>query len=159
MTIWRLLGSALMLVVLGLASPAWSVNPVDVFAFATPAEEARYRSLIGEFRCPKCLNTNLTGSDAPIAKDLRRTVYRLAIAEQRSDAEVREFLHERYGDFVLYSPPVRPGTWLLWFGPVLVLLIGVVVWRRTVRGAQRNDASLSAAEQARLDALLGQDRS
>lgn len=151
--------AVIVLLALGLADSAFGVNPVDVFAFDTPAEEARYRSLIAEFRCPKCLNTNLTGSDAPIAKDLRRTVYRLAIVEQRSDEQVRSFLHERYGDFVLYSPPVRPGTWLLWFGPVVALLIGAVVWRRTVRGAQNNDASLSAEEQARLQALLNKDPS
>lgn len=140
-------------------SASHGANPVDVYAFETPADEARYRALIAEFRCPKCLNTNLLGSDAPIAQDLRRTVYRLGIAEGRSDAEVRDYLQQRYGDFVLYDPPVRPATYLLWFGPLLLLLIGVLVWRRTVRNAQGNDATLDAQAQARLDALLGEERS
>lgn len=136
---------------------AWSANPVDVFAFETPAQEARYRALIAEFRCPKCLNTNLLGSDAPIAQDLRRTVHRLAIAEGRSDEEVRDFLQTRYGDFVLYSPPVRPGTYLLWFGPGVLLLVSFWVLRRTVRNAARREPSLSGDDQARLDALLRDD--
>lgn len=150
-----LLGTLLLL----LSSLTFAVDPVDVFDFKAPAEEARYRDLIAEFRCPKCLNTNLMGSDAPIAQDLRRTVYRLAIAEQRSDAEVREYLQERYGDFVLYDPPVRPATFVLWFGPVLLLLIGALAWRRTVRRAQDNDATLSAAERERLAELLRQEQS
>ncbi|MGI9328471.1 MAG: cytochrome c-type biogenesis protein [Pseudomonadales bacterium] len=142
-----------------LSSPAQSANPVDVYAFESPADETRYRALIAEFRCPKCLNTNLLGSDAPIAQDLRRTVYRLAIAEGRSDPEVRDYLQQRYGDFVLYDPPVRPATYLLWFGPLLLLFVGVLVWRRTVRNAQANDATLDAQSQARLDALLREERS
>lgn len=140
-----------------LASPGWPASPVDVYQFESPAQEARYRRLIGEFRCPTCLNTNLTGSDAPIAQDLRRAVYRLAVEEQRSDAQVRAFLQERYGDFVLYDPPIRPATYLLWFGPLALLLIGIVVWRRTVRGASGNVAQLNDSERARLAELLEQN--
>lgn len=142
-----------------LGAAAYGVNPVDVYDFESAAQEERYRTLIAEFRCPKCLNTNLPGSDAPIAQDLRRTVYRLAISENRSDDEVREYLHERYGDFVLYDPPIRPATWVLWFGPVLLLLLGAFAWRRTVQGAQGNDSQLSDDERARLAALLKQDSS
>lgn len=138
---------------------AWAANPVDVFEFETPAQEARYRALIAEFRCPKCLNTNLLGSDAPIAQDLRRTVHRLAISEGRSDDEVRDFLQTRYGDFVLYSPPVRPGTYLLWFGPGVLLLISFWVLRRTVRNAAQREPALSGDEQARLEALLRDEAS
>lgn len=155
-----LCGSTAMLLLLTLAwaAPLLAANPVDVFSFEQPADEARYRDLIAEFRCPKCLNTNLLGSDAPIAQDLRRTVYRLAIAEGRSDVEVRAYLQERYGDFVLYNPPVRPATYLLWFGPVGLLLIGLMVWRRTVRNAQGNQAALGAEDRARLDALLRREQ-
>ena len=134
-----------------------AADPVDVQSFASTAEEERYRDLIAEFRCPKCLNTNLLGSDAPIAKDLRQAVYRLAIEEGRSDSEVRDYLQQRYGDFVLYSPPLRASTVLLWFGPLLLLLLGVGIWIRTVRRAQvSTGGDLNADEQARLKQLLEQ---
>ena len=109
---------------------ALAAGPVDVFEFESAEQEARYRGMIAELRCPKCLNTNLAGSDAPIAKDLRATVHRLITREGKSDAEIRAFLQARYGDFVLYDPPFRPDTWLLWLTPpILVLLAGFVLWR------------------------------
>lgn len=148
----------LLFLALLLGARSFAADPVDVQSFASTAEEERYRDLIAEFRCPKCLNTNLLGSDAPIAKDLRQAVYRLAIEEGRSDGEVRDYLQQRYGDFVLYSPPLKASTFLLWFGPVLLLLLGVGLWVRTVRRAQTTAAdSLSTAEQERLAKLLEQD--
>lgn len=151
---YRALGLLLLLAAVFVPVLARAANPVDVYEFDSAAQEQRYRALIAEFRCPKCLNTNLEGSDAPIAQDLRRTVYRLAIAEGRSDQEVRDFLQTRYGDFVLYSPPLRPGTYLLWFGPLVLLLISFWVLRRTVRSARAPEPALSADEQSRLNALL-----
>ena len=85
-------------------------------AFESEQQQRRYKALIDEFRCPKCLNTNLSGSDAPIAQDLRRSVYRL-VQEGRSDQQIRDFLQQRYGDFVLYKPPFAGPTafiWLTW---------------------------------------------
>ena len=110
-----------------------------------------------EFRCPKCLNTNLAGSDAPIAADLRSTVHRL-ILEGATDQAIRDYLQARYGDFVLYDPPVRRGTLLLWIAPALLLAIGfamVVVLTRRRRGVAH---PLNDAEQARLDELLRESR-
>ena len=131
----------------------WSAGPVDVYDFPNPELEARYRSLIDEFRCPKCLNTNLSGSDAPIAKDLRGTVHRLLVEEGMSDQQIRDYLQARYGDFVLYKPPLKPGTWLLWGAPVLFGLIGLwVLFRVIVR--PRPDLTLSTADQARVRELL-----
>jgi cytochrome c-type biogenesis protein CcmH len=126
---------------------------IEAFAFDNPSQEARYRSLSEEFRCPKCLNTNLAGSDAPIAADLRDTVHRL-ILEGATDQAIRDYLQARYGDFVLYNPPVRRGTLLLWLAPAVLLAIGafaivVMVLRR--RGV---DEPLNDAEQARLAELL-----
>jgi cytochrome c-type biogenesis protein CcmH len=127
----------------------------DLYDFPTPGHEARYRELIAELRCPKCLNTNLAGSDAPIAQDLRRTVHRMIVADGRSDDEVRAFLQERYGDFVLYDPPFRPDTWVLWFAPPVFLLLGAVVLLRLLR---RPPASpLSDTEAERLRSLLERD--
>lgn len=126
---------------------------IEAFVFDNASQEARYRSLSEEFRCPKCLNTNLAGSDAPIAADLRDTVHRL-ILEGATDQAIRDYLQARYGDFVLYNPPVRRGTLLLWLTPAVLLAIGafaivVMVLRR--RGV---DEPLNDAEQTRLAELL-----
>lgn len=138
---------------LGLSVASQAAGPVDVYEFPDAATEARYRALIDDFRCPKCLNTNLSGSDAPIAQDLRRTVHRLVVTESFSDAEVREYLQERYGDFVLYDPPFQPGTWLLWLAPLLFGGLGcLALWKVLRRPVPR--AQLSTDEQSRLARLL-----
>ena len=137
---------------------AIAATPVDIYEFESPAQEARYRALIDEFRCPKCLNTNLSGSDAPIAQDLRRTVHRLLVAEGKSDDEIRDFLQQRYGDFVLYNPPLRPGTLILWGAPLLFAVIGLLVLWRVLRQSNRA-VQLSADEQARIAAIVEQSSS
>lgn len=127
---------------------------IEAFAFDSVSQESRYRALTEEFRCPKCLNTNLAGSDAPIAADLRATVYRL-IREGATDQAIRDYLQARYGDFVLYDPPVRRDTLLLWVAPVLLLALGfgaVAVMVRRRRGAAE---PLNDADAARLAELLG----
>ena len=129
------------------------VSTIDAFEFEDEAERLRYSGLIAEFRCPKCLNTNLSGSDAPVARDLRRTVYRL-VDEGMTDDQVRRYLQARYGDFVLYNPPVRANTWILWFGPPLLLLAGILVLRRI--GSRMTRVSLSDEERARLEAIRKQ---
>lgn len=130
-------------------------SPIDIYEFPDEELEARYRTLAAEFRCPKCLNVNLTGSDAPIAQDLRAAVYRLVVQEGRSDQEVRAFMQSRYGDFVLYDPPLRPGTWLLWGGPALFALLGLGLIGRRLRN--QRSASLSGEDRARLRAILDED--
>jgi cytochrome c-type biogenesis protein CcmH len=141
-----------LLAALLLASFAWTAGQVDVYDFPSAEAEARYRALIDEFRCPKCLNTNLSGSDAPIAQDLRRTVHRLIVEEGLSDREIREYLQARYGDFVLYDPPFKPGTWLLWLGPAAFGVIGLLVLLRILRPAA--PVQLSEADQARVKDIL-----
>lgn len=94
--------------------------------FRDAAEEARFRALVLQLRCVMCQNQSLADSDAMIAQDLRAEI--LAMMRQgRSDEQIKDFLVERYTDFVLYRPEVRPMTWLLWFGPLL-LLIGGGIW-------------------------------
>ena len=88
-----------------LAPPVWAAGPVDVYRFQSAEQEARYRALIAEFRCPKCLNTNLAGSDAPIAQDLRRTVHRLVVTEGLADQEIRHYLQDRYGEVYVALEP------------------------------------------------------
>src|SRR5262249_50127065 len=91
-----------------------------------------------------CQNQSLADSSAPLAEDLRREVRALAVAG-KSDDQIRQFLVDRYGDFVLYRPPVKSTTWLLWFGPFVLLLGGAVIWwvilRRRKRGDDDNDDS------------------
>lgn len=101
-------------------------------AFDDPVLNERYLTLVREIRCPKCLNESIADSDAPVAADLRREVRRL-IGEGASDAEVKDFLTARYGEFVLYRPRVTPLTWALWVGPFAFLGIGAVVFWRVLR--------------------------
>lgn len=137
---------------------------IDVYDFDSVQQEAQYRGLIEELRCPKCQNQNLAGSDAPIAQDLKQKTYDM-IKEGRSDAEIRAYMQERYGDFITYKPPVRPSTWILWFFPPLLLIVLIIGWfwqskrsQRVARGqsgvAIDSAAALSATEKAELDRLL-----
>ncbi|MBE0440803.1 MAG: cytochrome c-type biogenesis protein [Psychrobacter sp.] len=142
-----------------------SYAAIEVYDFDSPQQEAQYRGLIEELRCPKCQNQNLAGSDAPIAQDLKQKTYDL-IKDGRSDGEIRAYMQERYGDFISYKPPVRPSTWILWFFPPLLLIILLIGWfwqskRRQLvvsgeSGVSANNTAtaLSAAEKAELDRLL-----
>ncbi|MFI4926047.1 MAG: cytochrome c-type biogenesis protein [Burkholderiales bacterium] len=96
------------------------------------AFEQRLKRLENDLRCLVCQNQTLADSSAPLAEDLRREVRTLAAAG-KSDDEIRAFLVARYGDFVLYRPPVKGTTWLLWFGPFALLGLGAVVWLGVVR--------------------------
>jgi cytochrome c-type biogenesis protein CcmH len=143
---------------LGISAWAFANGPVDVYQFDSDQQRARYKALIEEFRCPKCLNTNIAGSDAPIAQDLRRTVHRLVVVEGYSDDEVRAYLQERYGDFVLYKPPFNARTWLIWVTPFVLLAIGLAVLFVLQRRARRATVqALDADDRARLKSLLEQD--
>ena len=118
---------------LALAQAAGDPAPL---AFTDAAEEARFHALTAELRCVMCQNQSLADSNAQIAHDMRREV--LALMRQgRSDAEIKQHLVQRYGEFVLYRPTVDSHTWLLWFGPGLILLGGAaVVWTIVRRRAQ-----------------------
>lgn len=146
------------LALLALLAPA-AVAGIDVREFDTPRQEARYQALIEELRCPKCLNTNLAGSDSPIAADLRQRVAEM-IREGCSDQQIRDYLVERYGDFILYRPRLTAATFLLWFGPGLLLLVGFAIIRGMVRRQLRrvDDTGLSAEEAERLERLRNETR-
>ena len=142
-----------------------SYAAIDVYDFDSVQQEAQYRGLIEELRCPKCQNQNLAGSDAPIAQDLKQKTYDM-VKDGRSDGEIRSYMQERYGDFISYKPPVRPSTWILWFFPplLLIVLIGGWFWQSkrrqaAARGQSRvkvesTAAALTPAEKAELDRLL-----
>lgn len=149
-----LIGLSLLLVLVGVAHAA-----IDTYEFASEAERARYRQLTEELRCPKCQNQNIADSDAPIAMDLRAEIYRMLEAGD-SNAQIIDYLVARYGDFVLYKPPVTRRTLLLWYGPAALLvggfvLLGVIVLRRRKAGGAVS-TGLSSDEQQRLAQLLEQ---
>lgn len=126
------------------------------FKFDDPAQERRYHGLLEELRCLVCQNQSLEDSHAELAQDLRAEVHGM-ISAGRTDAEILEFMVQRYGDFVLYRPPVRDSTWPLWFGPFLLLAIAVVTAVRYSRGRGGGTAApLSGTEQERVRALLQQ---
>src|SRR5579863_8607266 len=102
------------------------------------AEQARYEVLIHVFRCLVCQNETIADSDADLAADLRRQVH-VMVAAGKSDAEIRSYLVDRYGNFVLYKPPVETSTWLLWGGPFLLLFAGLVVVVTVVKRRARMD--------------------
>lgn len=155
------LASLLIACLLSVASYA----AIDVYDFDSVQQEAQYRGLIEELRCPKCQNQNLAGSDAPIAQDLKQKTYDM-IKDGRSDSEIRTYMQDRYGDFISYKPPVRPSTWVLWFFPPLLLILLLIGWfwqskRRQLVASGKSGVkientatALSAAEKAELDRLL-----
>ncbi len=137
------------------------IAQVDTFEFDTPSQQQRFRNLSNELRCPQCQNANLTGSTGGIAEDLRREVHRM-IMEGMTDGEIRQFMFERYGDFIFYRPRLRAETVLLWFGPLIFLVIGSIVAYSILRRARRisvADSSLNSADQMRLQKILEQERS
>lgn len=110
---------------------------VELEPLSTELLQKRYSSLIEELRCPKCQNQNLAGSDSMIAQDLRREV-RIMLEAGRSDREIKDFLVARYGDFVLYNPPMSGITLWVWVAPVLLLGLGVGVAVLVIRNATAN---------------------
>jgi cytochrome c-type biogenesis protein CcmH len=125
-----------------------------------PVVEQRLVVIAEELRCLVCQNESLAGSRAELAQDLRREV-RTLIKSGKSDAEIKEFLVSRYGDFVLYRPPVKPTTWLLWFGPLLLLLGAAWVLVRIIRRSQtqNDDPVLDSAQRAKAQAILQETNS
>ena len=109
-----------------------SAQAIDPREFDSPEDEARYQELIAELRCLVCQNQNIADSSAPLAKDLRSQVLEM-INQGSSDAEIRTFMTDRYGDFVLYAPPVKSSTWILWFGPAAILVGGMLFLVMTLR--------------------------
>jgi len=133
----RAIAFAVLISVCGIAAAIGPEEP-----FADPALEAEYQALIREVRCLVCQNQTIADSSAPLASDLRREIRELMAAGSSRD-DVSQFLVERYGDFVLYRPPLQPTTWALWGAPVALCVLGLFVFARVVR--------------ARLQQPLGED--
>ena len=123
----------MMLTITLLGSAAYAIDPLP---FKDRAEEVRFQNLARQLRCLVCQNQDLADSEADLAKDLRKQVFEMMRAG-KSDAEIKDFLVARYNDFVLYDPPLKPGTWLLWFTPFALVAIGAIVILRILRRRAR----------------------
>lgn len=133
---------------------------IDVYQFDDPEKEQRFQKLAFELRCPKCQNQNIADSNAEIAKDLRTKIQQMLVAD-KSDTEIVDYMVERYGDFVLYEPQVKPETYLLWFGPALFLVFGLIIVALIIRSCKTSyedsnahEPSLSGSEAKALKDLL-----
>jgi cytochrome c-type biogenesis protein CcmH len=132
----------LMGLLLMLAAPLLAQEPL---LFEDAAQEQRFNDLTLELRCLVCQNQNLADSDAPLAQDLRREIYDMMVAGQTNE-QIKAFMVDRYGDFVLYRPPVQGNTLALWTLPILLLFGGAVVVFFTVRNRNRKLAAAGRGE-------------
>jgi cytochrome c-type biogenesis protein CcmH len=133
--------------------PAFSATLAD-YTFDDPQKGEAFRSVISQMRCLVCQNESLAGSNAELAVDLRNEIYEMMKAGKNKD-DIVSFMVARYGDFVLYNPPVKPSTYPLWFGPILLFMIGaIVLYRNLQKKSVSREAELSPEEQQRLDNLL-----
>jgi len=150
----KALSLALGLLLIGLA-PVWAVEPSEILD--DPILEARARDLSRELRCLVCQNQDIDSSNADLARDLRVLVRERLVAGD-SDDQAKAFLVARYGDFVLFNPPMKPATYVLWFGPALMVLLGaggiIAYLARRRRNPAIPAAPLSADERQRLERLL-----
>jgi cytochrome c-type biogenesis protein CcmH len=148
-------GLALVFAMLVLCGLTVAVEPSEMLD--DPVLEARARALGLELRCPVCQSEPIDASNAELARDLRRLVRERLLAGD-TDEQVLDYIHARYGDYVLLRPRVKPLTWVLWFGPFAVLALGAGAIAFHVRGRARlsgqGDAALTASEEARLREIV-----
>ena len=134
---------------------------IDTYQFANDTDRERFRELTKELRCPKCQNQDIADSNAPIAADLRKEIFRM-LGEGKDNQQIIDFMVDRYGDFVRYKPALTGKTALLWFGPAGLLLGGLVIIAVIVRRrrVERSDSpnTLSVEERQRLDQLLDKNQ-
>lgn len=105
------------------------VSATPLYPFSTPRQEAQFTHLLHDLRCLVCQNQDLADSNAPLAKDLRNEVYS-RVTDGQSDDEIIQYLTDRYGDFILFKPPVKVLTAFLWFGPILFMIMGLWIFLR-----------------------------
>jgi cytochrome c-type biogenesis protein CcmH len=151
---------ASLLLLAGLSGAGQALAAIDVYTFDNDAQEQTFRELTRELRCPKCQNQDIADSNAGLAKDLRDKTYQM-VREGKEKQEVVDYMVARYGNFILYNPPLMASTLILWLGPLLVIVIGVVTVvvrsRRAPMVTKQLDNALSEEEQRRLAALLKEE--
>jgi cytochrome c-type biogenesis protein CcmH len=136
---------AILLLLFTVSVSAQRTTPQEPMVFTSQQQQDRFDQLTQELRCLVCQNQTLADSDAPLAHDLRREVHEMLQTGQ-SNTEIKQFLVARYGDFVLYRPPVQKNTWLLWLAPLALFLIGGLVLRSSIN---RRSALLNADQESK----------
>jgi cytochrome c-type biogenesis protein CcmH len=126
---------------------------IEVHQFNSPELEARYKHLTNTFRCLVCQNESLAESNAPLAKQLREKAYEM-LNNGASDKEIVDYMVQRYGDFVLYSPPLMPTTYLLWIGPFALLVFGIVIMQTIIRRNRKQKPNIDSTDYNKARELL-----
>ena len=144
-------------ILIGLLLASWVLiaqASIYAFDFDDPQKEARFKKLSEELRCLVCQNQTIADSNAGLALDLRKELYKMVKADA-SDDEIKNFMVSRYGDFVLYNPPVKTTTYLLWFGPFILVILGLTLLIRKIRNVgQQTTQTLSVEDHQRVQDLL-----
>ena len=155
----RLTFVALLLTAVFCFIPAASAAPIETFQFDSPETERVFHKLSEELRCLVCQNQNIAESNADLAKDLRLEIYTM-LKDGKSEEEIIDFMVQRYGDYVLYNPPVKPLTWLLWFGPIIIFAIGMVfvVYYLKAQNKMKQRQALSPEELERIKNLHAEQK-
>ncbi len=152
--------SRFILLIALLYSFAITAAPIETFQFDSPEKEKIFHKLSEELRCLVCQNQSVAESNADLAKDLRMEIYSM-LSEGKSEDEIVSFMVDRYGDYVLYRPPFKPMTWLLWFGPIIIFFVGMIFVVRYIKAQNMSKQveSLSEEEIERIKNLhAGQDK-
>lgn len=139
------------------AVTAAQASPVETFEFQDEVTKVRFQALSKELRCPKCQNQNLADSNSTVASALRLDLYNLLI-QNKSDKEIIDLMVGRYGEFVLYRPRVSSVTYILWFGPALLIFIGIMIVIIILRKkpVSKENLALSTDQQTKLAQLLAE---
>jgi cytochrome c-type biogenesis protein CcmH len=148
-----------MLIILSLFVSLNTANAsVEIKQFVNEQQEARYKHIIEELRCLVCQNQNIAGSNAGLAKDLRKKVHQMILAG-KEDEVIYEYMVTRYGDFVLYRPPFKTSTFFLWAGPFVIFAFGLFVLIRFIAQRKKNVVTeLSSTEKEKLKQLLKENK-
>lgn len=138
-----------------LSSSVYALKAGVPLEFKDEEQEELYNDMLHELRCTVCQNQSIAGSNASLADDLRGNLYKM-VKEGADEEEIKGFMVDRYGDFVLYRPNFNPSTYLLWIGPFLLLLLGVIVLRLNVRSRNKinNKGELTSEESEMLESYL-----
>ena len=140
-----------LILVLLLVASSNSFARVAAYEFQTEEQQAAYNDLVQELRCLVCQNQNIADSNAELAQDLKRKTYEMVVSG-KSKQEVADYMTQRYGDFVLYRPPVTQTTLFLWVGPFIILFIGVFILIRVIRGRKQTLESVTLTEEEKAKA-------
>lgn len=146
---------AVVIAVLFLVMTTVCVATIDVYEFDNAQQEEDFSVLVQELRCPKCQNQNIADSNAGLAKDIKDRAYKL-LRDGKSKDYITDYMVDRYGDFITYRPPVTKNTWVLWFGPLilLVVVVLVLVLRKSTDPKPQDSAHITDEQKQRVDALL-----